>query len=487
METSKTERLLKAIYAYSEEQNNKMKLWKDLGLFIESPFFNKSKQLVDLFECLEKHLKKKPIAYPSKEQIHKYLIKKGHTKFKLAKVSDISSNLYLLIEEYLATITFDAQEALKLSYKLEWLQLFKLDKHLQGHQKNVNRVLSIKKDTESSAPLNRYILSNKIVAIKKPEDRLPELIDSNTYLDQYYLREQGRLLCIKLSYQAVKDVKRLEKKRDYFLTYCKEFELENFPIASLYYKLLLVYAAPRSKDLLEEYLEYLHQVQDYFSSYEIHRLYDYLVNFYIRRIKIFNQFELRPRLYNTYKDAYENGFMRINVRHYKNFVVLGASVGDIEWVTAFNEKYKSEFSKVYYDLNRAYIAFYQQDYATLKQIIEKELGSNPDKVFRIGKRMLALKLYYLIDDIDGIENAIRSFEEFLRNQNEEKMINEMKDAHGLFLEYFKRIYKGQSNPNIDLPVDELLKEISDSSKVIADKFWLLDILNKIGKKKVAIG
>ncbi len=157
------------------------------------------------------------------------------------------------------------------------------------------------------------------------------------------------------------------------------------------------------------------------SSNELSDLYQYLLNYCIRRINA-GRLSFQNKLLDVYKSALDHGALltdgRLSQWDFKNVVTIALRTKQIEYARDFIHGYKpylpSEQRNNALAYNLANLHFAEEDYrAAIKQLQKVDLD---DVFYRLDARSILLKSYYELDDTDALFYHATAFRSML-NRN----------------------------------------------------------------------
>ena len=132
--------------------------WRRLGEFLASPFFNKNKELISLYQ----YLKKIEPDFSEKKLNKKVVFAKVYSQqpFQARILEDLMYNLLKQSEHFLRMIQLEQKEFTKNLLMLEILLERKLDKHYRVYRKETEKILEKGTSPISDYFLFKYQLSN---------------------------------------------------------------------------------------------------------------------------------------------------------------------------------------------------------------------------------------------------------------------------------------------------------------------------------------
>lgn len=186
---------------------------------------------------------------------------------------------------------------------------------------------------------------------------------------------------------------------------------------------LLIYRAfteedpdPAFKELMEQLMEHSPR----FPRPEVREMYGYAANFCIRQVNKGKRNYLST-LFQLYKWALAQGAIYqsdgwLVQWDYKNIVSTSLKAGEDDWCRDFIEQYKEriapEFRENAYAYNLASFHFEQQDYHRALMLLQQVEFS--DVFYALGSRVILLKSYYEMGDLDALSSLCDAFKIYLK-------------------------------------------------------------------------
>ncbi|MBL4654652.1 MAG: hypothetical protein JKY33_02355, partial [Bacteroidia bacterium] len=164
---------------------------------------------------------------------------------------------------------------------------------------------------------------------------------------------------------------------------------------------------------------------------------------------------------------------------YKNIVTVGLRVEEIEWTKKFIHDYEKkiavEFRKNAFTYNLACLHFHQKEYTKALKLFQEV--DFTDVYYSLDSKSKLLKIYYELEEVEGLYSLIDSFRTYLRRN---KLISDyQKTVYLNLIKYVKKAMQIKLNGNDTKKIIVLKNEV-ESNKQVADINWLtakLDDLN----------
>lgn len=472
---------------------------RDLGKFVQSPYFNSRPEVVQLYDALSKSLDEAPSVY-EKEKLYKRLAPTSRA-YDDAQMRQWIHQLLKVIKAYfiqkeVETHKTDAQLLLAKAFRKRGLdELFEREidnatasnaeqtyRHADFHFKNYQ--------------INAEKIEYASLMRRKGDMPFDALMQS---LSTFFAAEILRLNSVSLSYQTVLQRSIDAPLLDEVLNWVEKndlFQGENAPlednsatnaensvaksentegvVLKMYYHIFKALKTNNAvnfnalKNLLNQHLDRLPEE-------ERRTIYSLAFNFCTKKINTGEKAYLQ-HYFDLNQLGLDNGFLLDNGIMskfiYKNAISIAIRLEKYDWVYAFLEKYKpflhpKDREATYsYNLAAYYIGVKDFDKAQtlLQQADFVDLQNN------LASRAYLARIYYETKAFDSLESLLDSFNVFIQRQ---KDIGYYKDNYLNLIKIIRQILK------IDLKDVEKRKELKtqvEETPNVALKEWLLEKL-----------
>ena len=440
--------------------------------YINSPYFNKSRQLIHFFQVVEKGIHSSKESALEKHKIWKKIF--PDQNYNDVRFRKLNSDLLKLVEGFLSQQIFDENKLQKAANLIESVGQ-------KGIEKLYSTAIRIAENESEKYPyedsdfyLKQYQIQKNYYELTQHEFRHGirhnlEEIDLN--LDRFYFSEKIRYACAALS-QMQRGVHKYSLNFDnQVIERIKNFG-SDIPSLSIYYQ---IYLTLTEEDNLDHYYRLKNLLKEYglkFHSVEGKNIYDSTINYCIKKS---NQGHINflEELFEIYEDYLNKGLIYVDDEldpfHFKNIVHVSLRVKKYDWTEDFirkNEEKLPESSRenaVTFNLARLY--YYKKDYnkvISLLQEVEYE-----DIVYNLSAKSLLLATYYENDEIEPLYSLLESFRAFL---NRRKDLTETKKRNYLnTIKFTRRLIK--IIPGDSKAINKLKEDI-EKTKDISDLKWL---------------
>lgn len=435
--------------------------------YLQSPFFNKDKQVLPLYNIITSN-KVKP---SNKQLLYKKAFKK--TDFNDKHWRYLTSALCTHAENFLAWRYFQNNQKEILLAKATILAQRDCEKAYDYTYIDINRHINA---TTHEAEHYQFVFSALNTHIgymaqkQKRKYKLP-FDDAMHNLDCYYVAKKIQLYCDMLNAQNILSgdfkVTLLDEIKQ--LIHKKHFR--QVPAVEIYYTIMLTLTEPEDEKHFDALKELLHTKAQLFPPLEQRDLYQYLKNYCIKKINQGSREYVRT-LFNTYKEILANKkIMNVDFFsqwEYKNVVTIALRLGEKAWAKNFIEGYNVYLQpaerKNAFTYNMANWYFFEKRYnMVLKLLQEVEFT---DLYYQLDSKSILLKTYYEQGDEEMFLFHVGAFKIFLKRN---KTISEYQRK--IFNNLIKYTLKLLRAGGRSLKVKTVNAEIK-TVKQIADLGWL---------------
>lgn len=467
----KNSKLVNSISNFNKYEKNRFKK------FLQSPYFNKSRDLIILFDEISKLLDKNKYEALDKPYLWKKM--NGKQAYDDVRFRKYCSDLLKLVESFLAQEAFEKEPLSKVTYLMEGLTEKKFEK-LQNSVINSAGKISEKSNIRSADfYFHQYKIEDSIYALNEYETRRSdrtniEAISNN--LDRFYIAEKLRLICAVTTQQNFVNHEYQLDFIDEIRNYLKGDKYKDVPPIALYSQILLTLS---EQDVEAHYFKlkaYLDKYGLLFPKKEARDvLYMAAQNYCIRKINQGNQ-KFLNELFILYQDLLEKeiilGDGELSPWYFRNVVVIALRLGEFEWTEKFINRYKGYLPETFREnavtFNLAQVYFYQKKYD--KVIHQLQNVEYEDVTYNLNSKSMLLATYYETDEIEPLVSLMESFRTYL---NRHKEIPQSRKVHYQnLIRYAKRLIKIM--PSDRKAIEKLKTEISDNKNYIASYNWLND-------------
>ena len=456
--------------------------WSNFEKFINSPYFNKSQELLQMIRLIKKRIRSINNFAElelSKEKSYSNIFKNARERQRCEKNLWQLLNKFVFLELPESEIYSDI--ALSHFYFINDLQEC-FNKHFENQQKlNAEKSLYTELDYWCEYNMFRY---KYFFEIQNDPDRR-RLIDnialSNTLKNHelYHLINSLKLQCFFINDHNIirteidnQNIEKLLKKTK------KSVLFENYLVQSYYYclKILKKTTAEKSYKKLRRLLE-----KHKFEAFDEQILLECAVNFcnliinkgendkylkYLNESHKLNLIAINSTIFHT------NGYL--DTQRVKNIVTVGLLLNKVDWVEGFIQKYQKAFIPEHkanlYNFLMSQLSFIKKNYIEALDFLKKSNLKN--NFFVISKSKLEIKILYeqlQLDqcNLDIFENAIGKFK---------VRISRLKKENTIPIDSYKNFTNIINQIQNTIDRDKLIKIRTKivNTKLLAERKWLLE-------------
>jgi hypothetical protein len=451
--------------------------FRDFRKFINSPYFNQKAELVALFEYYHQCILAKKENLSKEKAFNKLM---PNVKFNDVKLRLANSEILELIEHFwIVEAAISNNFNSKLSVAIQYRQ-----RNLDKHYHRID--LEIEQQTEKFAYRNGdfHIQNyyNKIEAhryhiIKKRENIInPKAMWDS--LDNAYYTLKLRQACIEISAQNVYRADNQNFIDNDFLTQIEKKELYRTPSIAIYYYAFMCQSQPENESYFLKLRTALADFGHLFPNEEIRDLYLIAINFCIKKHNEGKDNYLKFEL-ELYEEGLKNKYLYINNRisrfTYRNVVTLALTLKEFDWAAKFIEIYKDDLEEANkignYNYCQARLAYEQKDYDAVFRLLQK--ADYNEVLMNLAAKALLLKVFYETSAFDTLEAHLEAMRTYIRRK---VFLSYQQENYLNLIVFTKKMLKNQV-ANLDKIIE--LKDSIISCKALAERKWLLDMIEKL--------
>ncbi|MFK7925378.1 MAG: hypothetical protein AB8H47_25710 [Bacteroidia bacterium] len=402
-------------------------------------------------------------------------------EFNYARITNHLSDIKALLEDFLVWERLKTQAAQR---KLQLLNITR-ERKMEGLFRQTDRyfVRLAERQTYFAEPdflLYQLVEEERYIAfteqdVRKLDQSLQRKIE---WGDRYFVGHMLKTACQLLNRRNVlQDSQILPGLKQFFNYIEHDFErFADWPHLSLYHAVLqmLLHESDANYAHFRGVLKRSAQQE---IPYEEHKpLYQYAQNYCIKQANQGHEKYL-TELFTIYQEMIEQGLIYyqgfISPNDVKNIVVLGVRLKEYDWteyfLDQFGERVAPEQRHNAMAYNRAYLLYARGERrAALRQLTQVRYQ---DVFYLLGGRSMQLKIYYEMQDDEGLEAALHAFDNALRR---DRMLPDYrKTAYREFVRLLRKLMKFRALPKAqqELIQAKLAQELSTSESGI-HRDWL---------------
>ena len=389
--------------------------------FLNSPSFNKNKQIINLFELVIIYHP----TFANNEINEENLFSKIFTgqKYDYFKMKNLSSDLLALGKEYLAFMNFKKNKDTRELYILKESKSRNLDLIFESTYKLADKRSLITKFKDENYLFHRMNLINELIGFNAPknpsinlqlmQDKLDVFVDYSVIM---LLRFYNIMLHDEVQFNHKYDLKLFDVVMDYVQNNLKH----DNPTMLIYYHIIRLELVKSDEnffklnELRKKFKNELGPVDNYMTFLHLD---SYCANAY-------NEFSRTDLMYEQFlltKECDMNQFPELGKILYPDFlysVKIAARVDEFEYALQYIEKYNhnlTEEKKNTLDFCHAYIAYRQGRHDEALELLSKTTFTN--FIMKIQVRLLLLQLAYEKHYFDQALTMIDSFRHYVSRES----------------------------------------------------------------------
>jgi hypothetical protein len=446
---------------------------RELRKVVCSPYFNQRKDVIQLFDFIEKSLNNKT---PNFVKEHVFSILFPSKKYEDATMRQMMSYLLKTIEKYLIT---EGVLANKLSSQFYIIDAFKKRNSDKLFEKQLKDCLNEIDNSEYKNAKYHYFKYQISVEEhdyrgKKKREADLSLQSVSNELDFFYISERLRIACLMFAHQTV-------SKNNYnqpLLNFTLEQVgfMQSPPLSVLaYYHTYKALSEPDNELHFKELKKIIIDSGHFFTENERRDLYVLATNYCIGRlnrgIKEYGKEALelyRARLDNNV--LLENGILPPYT--YRNILTAALKAEEYDWAERvlydFKQYLPEKERENIFNYNLAIFYFRTGKYPDAMMLLQK-VNLN-DVLYNLDARRLLARIYYETHEDNALHSLIESSKVYLHRQ---KDIGYHHDMYANYFRFLERMMK------IDLKKAEsrkILRGEVEGTQLLAEREWLMERL-----------
>jgi len=470
---------------------------KEFRKFAVSPYFNRSRKTVKLFDAIIKFHPHYESSKLTKEQLHKSI--NSGLPYNEITMRRLLFDLQKLSERYMKQINFEKKNIESRGFMTEEIGMRGAEKLFLKNTSLTEKMLEEKNFVNSDYFLSKYrletdkfyfgMMNNTISKKSSAIKEVTKLVEGITYLIIYFMLEAIKHNDILLAYSNSYNL----KQTGYFIEqFIKLFDFErleifmkkNSPkgshIIEVYLNLLKSFLYFNDEVYYREFKKSLNRFSNELSPTDNHFLYGRLVSYCTLKDNSQSQENsyYQNELFNLYSVILENKYYLsetstyIQLDDFRNILIIALRLNKIKWAENFifdygnqlNPKYKADVVNYSYGMLYFETGAYEDSLGYLAKI-------NPDEfVFRLDYRVLMLKIYYEQKAYDSAFSMMRSYKKYVA---ENEMVNtNLRTVHNNFIKVVTKLLNYQRGTNKTDLITVMMH--IEKSKLLLQKAWLTD-------------
>lgn len=457
--------------------------------YLQSPYFNRSEALVQLFDILVKHINTSrkreggKVKALIKEKIWRQLM--GTKRYDDVRYRKFNSDLLKLVEGFLAQQVYETSPLEKAAALMEAVAKRKIPKLTQTAIRSARRLSKQYDYRSADYYYEQYNIENKYYALAFENQRSDRsnLEDISENLDVFYIAEKLRILCAAITQTGLTTHQYDLSFIDEITQYLANRDYSSYPPVALYYQIYLM----RTKTEEEEhYYKLKALLEEHSLSFPAKEAKDELYmaaqNYCIIRINRGNA-KFNQELFALYNDLIDKGIIfaedGLHPWYFKNIVFIALRCEEYDWAEHFIKDHQDKLPEVIRENSVTYslaqVYFYQKKYPLVIQqlsTIEYE-----DVTYNLNSKTMLLATYYEMDEIEPLYSLMESFRAYL-NRHKHDIPTGKRQRYQNLIRFTRKI--SRVLPGNQKELDKIKKEMQQTSGIVSAK-WLREKIAELEK------
>ncbi len=449
--------------------------------FISSPYFNKDKVVLTLFELMAEEINDPTNKVWTKEKIWDALA--PELPYDDARLRKYQSDLLKLVEQYLIQQEFENDSFTAQAYLLRSIKKKKLKKLHNSAAKTVKELPNKISYRDGNYFLGQFILESSyeqlISNLEETKAEKTNLEEISKLLDYFYIGEKLKLICTVLSKQKFA---KLEYNIDLVENIINLAEKEIFqktPFITIYLQIYRMSSDPKNIEHYYKYKTLLTKHSNLFNEDEERELFSAGQNYCITQINLGNN-DFLKEYFLLYQDIIERQLLlkdnKLESQEFRNIITVAFRLKEYEWVEKFMIKHSKFLSE---DVRENVVSFsfaqlymYQKKYDKVIQLLQKI--EYADHIYNLNSKTILLITYYEIGEYEPLSNLLESMRAYI-NRNRE-IPESRKENYKNLIRFSKKLIG--LTPNNKRAISSLKIEV-ESTKNTPSRDWLLEKITEL--------
>ncbi|HHB78377.1 MAG TPA: hypothetical protein ENK85_04005 [Saprospiraceae bacterium] len=448
---------------------------KRFRLYLQSPYFNRSKTFLKAFDVLSGFIDKYPDKKLSKEKYWKKVF--GKESYKEVNLRKLNSDLLRIFKNFLAQEQYQKDEGRKINYLMKAVHNLGIDDLQSISIRQSDKYFEETPYRNADYYLQRYTKEKEyyqLIDFDKDREAKSNVEEILRNLDLFYISE-------KLYFYTSSIVRSKILSHDYqlflideILEYLRQTKNEKVTAVAIYYYLASAISDISKVDAFVG-LKYLIETEIHlFPVDEAIQIYSGALNYAVAKLNS-GAFEFNKEYVDLIKQMIEKNYILekdgyIALHKFRNTCMGALRIEEFEWTEWFIQEYGK---KLHPDIRESAINFT----LALLHFRKKQFGKvvpllsmieYDDVAFGLAAKTLLGATYYELDEFDALESHIDAFKVFLSRR---KDIPEVRRKNYLiYLKYLSRLIR--LIPGDKKQIDKFVADIEAEGRVINSEFLL---------------
>ncbi len=453
---------------------------KRLGDFIRSPFYNKSKKLISIYELIRKYIENSAFKNLTKEILWQNIM--PGEKFSDVKLRSYLSEFKKLCEKFIITLEGEKNTVLQKNMLLLYFTERNSKKNIDAASAELKNSLN-SEFTKSFDHYSDRILFERTMILNEGRN-VEKNLDSNYYrlsdaIDRFFISSKLELMNSFLSrkYHVLGGFKLKTEFSDEIIEYIENHLpaiKKNDPFIYCEFLIFKMMTAENNDAYFKDLYNFaLKNIKNYRHA-ELEQVYFPMINFGFNKVAM-GETEYLIRIFEIYRSFELRGFYsEMDVFQDIDFisiVIAGLRLNKISWVENFAEKYSrklnNEFRSPTLSLVKALISFKKKEFTESIKHLSRVNYQN--SYYYLKSKETLMQIYYEQNEYEAMQSLIDSTKHYLNRRKDVLSIHY--GRYLMFLKYLGMLLKAkQTDRSCKI---NLKKELNNNNNVIARE-WLIE-------------
>ena len=384
--------------------------------FVESPYFNSEKKLIDLLDHIYRGLE-------TREALHEAIF--DDQPYSYTRINNLLSDLKQLYEQFLIA-EYTKENHFSQRYPLmvmaERKGLPKLFRQISNKWEKYHQQADFYTDTHF---LQQHLVAdirNTLFIGSGKRDFDGGLDEKLQMLDLFYLSARLKTVCQLINRKNVigKQTAGAQHQESIAFILNQYKSYLSYPIIQIYYAILLTLTDESNESTYRELKRLIYEHIEKIPSEELQPMFQYAQNYCIKQSNLGHTAYLEE-LFELYKTMIERGLIYyqdyISPPDVKNIVTLAVRLRAFDWAEDFMQNFAERISPDYrkntLTYNRAYLLHHGKGESRKAMRLLTQVEFN-DIYYYLGARTLLLEIYYELYEQEALESLLHAFSKSLR-------------------------------------------------------------------------
>lgn len=450
---------------------------KELGLWLSSPFFNRRKEVLDLYNWLTETMYEIGVS-PGKEQAYAAL--SPGEPYDAQKMRQWMSWLLKQVEWWLAYREFSENEIhhkLMLTKSLRKRQLQDL---FDYHWEEVHNERQQQRNRSDAYYEAGYTLQQERYLFTAAQQRTGEhnLQAWSDHTDLVFVLRKLRQACLVGAHQAVNQTRYAIGFLPEVLAFAEKLPKEAHPAISVYYLGYRMQDPNAAEDYFPDFRSVMLSQRDLFPPEEWRDLLLLAINYCIKKLNQGHALYADEGL-QLYKVGLEGEWLlnegSLSRFAYRNIVAMALKVGELNWAEQFIRQYRRMLPELHresmYSFSLARLEYERKRYDQALVLLQKT--EYADVLLNLAAKTLQIKIFYDRQAWDWLQAHLDAMHNFIRRK---RLLGYHRQNYLGIVRYTRKLIN--VNP-YDRKKVEKLREALQKEEFLTEKEWLLDKLEAL--------